>query len=768
MAECDTVEAVTEVTIEQLLNTMPGDLRIWVGERKPKTAGEAGRLADDYVQARRRESGLLPKNGQEAKRREKPAMVAVESRKCHACGQGGHLVRNCPNRNTETTPREPVTAKKEKTEHSLVKCYNCGKRGHIAMNCPDNALFCDEGMGGAVTRKGKVEGKEADDILLDTGCSRTMVQRGLVPEEKILEGEAVTVRCAHGDMVLYPLAEVEMELDGAKMMVQAAVSDTLPVSVLLGTDVPELGRLLRANPSTVRTEGIEEALVVTTRAQQRKKEMEEAIQAARDEVSGTKPNLMEGQEEVPEPGDKLEEMQAGTESIGEGEKLTTDEDSEVPGSRFAEELFGGRKSDRAKLTRRQRRKERHRHGLERAKDSRQPRREVDRSLGISGAELRRLQEADPTLATIRAAARGEVNSAGPNFVERDGLVYRRWVPPAQDEEMAVEQIVLPKECRRTVLHLAHTIPIAGHLGKKKTVKRISKRFYWPTLYRDVADFCRSCEVCQKATHRRVPRAPMIPLPVVEEPFQRIAMDIVGPLPRSRSGNRYVLVVCDYATRYPEAVALRNTDAESVAEELVKLFARVGIPMEILTDQGTNFTSQLLAEVYKLLHVKGLRTSPYHPQTDGLVERFNQTLKEMLRKTASEEGKDWDKLLPYVLFAYREVPQESTGFSPFELVYGREVRGPLDVLKETWESTQGSKEDVVICDAHERAAGENGLPRSDQYGQSTESTEALVRPNCPQASVPARRAGPSLTSHIHLQVDSTMAGALPGHQSYGKS
>ena len=100
----------------------------------------------------------------------------------------------------------------------------------------------------------------------------------------------------------------------------------------------------------------------------------------------------------------------------------------------------------------------------------------------------------------------------------------------------------------------------------------------------------------------------------------------------------MLVVCDYATRYPEAVALRNTDAESVAEELVKLFARVGIPMEILTDQGTNFTSQLLAEVYKLLHVKGLRTSPYHPQTDGLVERFNQTLKEMLRKTASEEGK----------------------------------------------------------------------------------------------------------------------------------
>ena len=103
--------------------------------------------------------------------------------------------------------------------------------------------------------------------------------------------------------------------------------------------------------------------------------------------------------------------------------------------------------------------------------------------------------------------------------------------------------------------------------------------------------------------------------------------------------------------------MKTVDAESVADELVKMFARVGIPQEILTDQGTNFTSQLLAEIYRLLHVDALRTSPYHPQTDGLVERFNGTLKEMLKKTASTDGKDWDKLLPYVFFAYWEVSQE---------------------------------------------------------------------------------------------------------------
>ena len=130
------------------------------------------------------------------------------------------------------------------------------------------------------------------------------------------------------------------------------------------------------------------------------------------------------------------------------------------------------------------------------------------------------------------------------------------------------------------------------------------------------------------------------------------MDIVGPLPRSAQGNRFVLVVCDYATRYPEAVPMKHVDAASVAEELIKIFSRVGVPKEVLTDQGTNFTSQLLTELYRMLHVHPIRTSPYHPQTDGMVERFNQTLELMLRKVLVKEGTDWDKLPPSLLFAYR--------------------------------------------------------------------------------------------------------------------
>ena len=211
--------------------------------------------------------------------------------------------------------------------------------------------------------------------------------------------------------------------------------------------------------------------------------------------------------------------------------------------------------------------------------------------------------------------------------------------------------------------------------------------------RDIATFCRECPQYHRTSNHKVCPVPLIPLPVMDVPFQCIGMDSVGPLPKSRSGNHYVLMICDYATSYPEAIPLKIVDAEQVAEALTTFFSRVGIPSEILTDQATNFMARLMKEVYHLLGVKPIRTNPYHPQTDGLVEQFNQILKSILRWTVTE-GKDWDRLLPYLLFAYREVPQASTGFSPFELLYGRKVRGPFDVIKESWEVGEGSNESVV--------------------------------------------------------------------------
>ena len=174
------------------------------------------------------------------------------------------------------------------------------------------------------------------------------------------------------------------------------------------------------------------------------------------------------------------------------------------------------------------------------------------------------------------------------------------------------------------------------------------------------------------------------MPLIDKPFKRVAIDLVGPIsPPSEDGHRYILTFIDFATRYPEAVPFKNIDTETVAEALVDIFSRLRVPEEILSDLGTQFISECMKEVTRLLSIKQLTTTPYHPMCNGLMEKFNGTMKSMLKRLCSEQPRQWNRYINALLFAYREVPQESTGFSPFELLYGRAVRGPMFILKELW-------------------------------------------------------------------------------------
>ena len=264
-----------------------------------------------------------------------------------------------------------------------------------------------------------------------------------------------------------------------------------------------------------------------------------------------------------------------------------------------------------------------------------------------------------------------------------GVLYRFYKKTG--DSVPVKQIMVPSEFRRQVMKLAHEGILGGHLATQKTVDRIRTSFQWPGLVSDVTRYCRSCDICQRTIPKgRVARVPLGRMPVMDEPFQRIAVDLIGAIsPVTDKGNRYILTVVDYATRYPEAVALPKIEAERVAEALLSVFCRVGFPREVLSDCGTQFTSEVMREVSRLISMRQLFTTPYNPRCNGLCERINGVLKSMLKKMCQERPQDWDRYLPAVLFAYREVPQASTGFSPFELLYGRTVRGPMQVLKELW-------------------------------------------------------------------------------------
>ena len=157
------------------------------------------------------------------------------------------------------------------------------------------------------------------------------------------------------------------------------------------------------------------------------------------------------------------------------------------------------------------------------------------------------------------------------------------------------------------------------------------------------------------------------------------MDILQ-FPCSRDGNKYAIVFMDYLTKWPEVFATSDQTAATIAELLVEqIITRHGIPSEILSDRGRAFVSGLMEEVEKLMGFHKVNTTAYHPQTDGLVERFNHTLTAMLAKTVEKGGRDWDQHLPYVLFAYRASQQDSTMESPFFLLYGRDPRLPISAI-----------------------------------------------------------------------------------------
>jgi hypothetical protein len=304
--------------------------------------------------------------------------------------------------------------------------------------------------------------------------------------------------------------------------------------------------------------------------------------------------------------------------------------------------------------------------------------------------LKKEQKEDHTLNRAWIQAHSEeppkITKGGMSWFEvRKGLLYRRYKHTGLDIHQARKQLAIPTHRRDQVLMLAHESALGGHLGITKTIDRIGTNFYWPSMQTDVIRFIRSCDICQRTIQKgRVGKATLEQMPIIDTPFKRIAIDLIGPIyPLSDRKHRYILSVIDYATRYPEAIPLKGIDTITVAEALFEVYSRVGIPEEVLSDLGTQFTSDLMKEISRLLSIKQLTTTPYHPICNGLVERFNGTLKQILKKLCAERPKDWDRYLPAVLFAYREAKQESLAFSPFELLYGRTVRGPMDILRNLW-------------------------------------------------------------------------------------
>ena len=533
----------------------------------------------------------------------------------------------------QETPTKPDSRVRERSLFARGECFNCGRKGHYAAKCPDKQVRINRIEAPNLITIPGIIGREECSMMLDSGAAMSLFPAKLV-EQQCYTGQRMSVRGAVGERSL-PTAVVPVEVDGKTedMCVLVTSEDTTP---LLGIDFPHFERILHRKL---------------------------AERLARDEHNvSSQPQLLQVQTRRQQQVER-QQLQEDDDASATSEATTVDLDLAALDS----SLFGSSKV-KQRLTRSQKRSQSH----QRLANNFLPTLPNARRIrDFTPEELEAAQHADDDLLPLwRAAEAGQ-----DGFHIAKGLLRHC---SEDDWGDVCDQLVVPQEYRIEIIELAHGSKLSAHLGSTRTTKKILRDFYWPGVSKDVSAFCKSCEVCQRAANTAVSKAPLQPLPAIGEPFRRVAVDIVGPLQRTKNGNKYILTLMDFATRYPEAIPLRKIDAISVAEALCHIFTRLGLPQEILSDQGSNFMSDLMRQVAELLGIHQIKTSPYHPQTNGMLERFHATLKSMIRKSSSERTQ-WDLYLPYACFAFRDTTHSATGYTPFQLLFGRDVRGPLSLL-----------------------------------------------------------------------------------------
>ena len=228
-------------------------------------------------------------------------------------------------------------------------------------------------------------------------------------------------------------------------------------------------------------------------------------------------------------------------------------------------------------------------------------------------ELIRLQHEDKSLEKywdqrdIKVKGKQEVS-----FEEKNGVLYRSYKHPHVNGGKLIRQVMVPAPLRRQLMEVAHESIMGGHMGIKKTTDRIQKAFHWPGIQGNVSRHCKSCDICQKVVNKRsVPKVPLQKMPLIDMPFEQVAIDLIGPISPPSEGHQYILTLVDYATHYPEVVPLKKIDTEAVAQALVDIFSHLEIPEEILSDLGKQFVSDCMKKgVARLLSIKQLTTTPY--------------------------------------------------------------------------------------------------------------------------------------------------------------
>ena len=264
-------------------------------------------------------------------------------------------------------------------------------------------------------------------------------------------------------------------------------------------------------------------------------------------------------------------------------------------------------------------------------------------------------------------------------ISKDGILVKEATNDYGDTQT---QIIVPQACRDLALSLAHDVPTAGHAGVRVTLAKLAKFCYWPGQAKDVNRYIRSCPSCARFKEAGDAPSPLYRYPPVGYPYQRLHMDLIGPLNTSIRGYKFILTAIDVLTRYLVAIPLKSKSASEVANRFTsELICKFGVPEIVITDQGTEFINQVMQQVAKKMGMTHHKTTAYHPSSNGVIERANGTIIKILRAIVDENYGTWCELLPLACLAYNSARNRTVQESPFYLMYLRDPSLPFESIEE---------------------------------------------------------------------------------------
>jgi len=468
------------------------------------------------------------------------------------------------------------------TQISTLYCKFCKKEGHVIKNCPHpkckvakeakdfnftkpvattnfpNKPFQEDPFK-AFRSKGHVFSKSgADrypiDIVRDTACAQSLILKSALPDIKsCLTGEKVWLEYIEGSAPKH-LAEIYLDCDMVKGPVTVGVVDKIPIpnaSFLMGNDL--------AGDLVIPVLRVTDTPLQYNNTTELEMEQPYLFPCCAVTRSKAKNN--------------------GDESLASFKPNLVNHDNQPVTKKITDNLISNL---------------------------------------MTPEKLIEAQKNDESLVKCHNEACDDAVVKSPSFYYKNDVLMRFYRPPnlsVNDSWSEKHQIVLPQSIRKSVMEIAHE-GFGGHLGIRKTYQKILNDFFWPALKQDVTKHINSCHVCQVVgkPNQPIPPYPLQPIQVPCEPFQKIIIDCVGPLPKTTKGNQYILTVMCPTTRYPEAFPLKNISAKSICKNLVHMFTTFGIPQEVQSDRGSNFTSELFSKVLQELGIKQTLSIAYHPES----------------------------------------------------------------------------------------------------------------------------------------------------------